>query len=130
MDKEEPFTSKSFHDYLKEGRLMGTRCKECGLLMAPPRPLCSGCGSREIEWFEFKGEGSLEAYTVIHVAPASLLEKAPYIVGVVKTVEGPMITGRIVGVDPKEGQNLKIGMKVSLTPLFENDLPIIAFKPT
>ena len=126
---EKPFTVKSFHDYLSEKRLMGTRCKGCKAYVAPPRPICLECGSKNIEWTSLSGKGELEAFTVIHIPPTALVEKAPYAVGIVKLEEGPMITGRLVGVDIKKPEEIRVGMKVEAAFFEEAGKVILAFKP-
>ena len=40
---ERPITGEGFSQYLGEQKLMGTRCKSCGALHLPPRPLCPAC---------------------------------------------------------------------------------------
>jgi hypothetical protein len=126
---EKPFTVKSFHDYLSEKRLMGTRCKECKAYAAPPRPLCPECGGKNIEWARLSGKGKLEAFTVIHVPPTALVDKAPYAVGIVKLKEGARITGRLVDVDAKKPEELRVGMKVEAAFVEEAGKVILAFKP-
>jgi len=106
-----PFTIDSFYEFLAQGKLMGARCRACGRLMVPPRPLCPDCYSDDLEWVELRGEGTVEAYTVIHVAPAKLAEEAPYIVALVRLDEGPVIPGRLRGVEP---EHIEVGLRVKL----------------
>lgn len=126
---KEIFTAKTFFDNLKEKRLMGSKCKECNALFVPSRPVCLQCGSTNLEWIESKGEGSLETFTVIHVPPVSLLTKAPYVVGIVRLDEGVSIMGRIVDVDPTEPEKIKLGMRVKVVVIEENEKTVLAFKP-
>ena len=44
-----------FVDYLEQGKVMGTRCKECGLVFFPPRGDCHQCLSAHMKWFEDSG---------------------------------------------------------------------------
>jgi len=37
--EERPFSDISYEQYLKEEKLMGSRCKKCGDLFAPPRSI-------------------------------------------------------------------------------------------
>ena len=129
MDEEKSFTVKSFFDFLGNGKLMGVKCLDCGQLMAPPRMICKECKSRRLDWLEFKGEGKLETFTVVHVGPTSLKDKVPYSIGVVKLNEGPMITGRLTGVNPKEPENIKVGMTVRADFIQESGQTILAFRP-
>ena len=126
---EQLFTAKLFYDNLKEKRLMGTKCTECDALMVPPRPVCPRCGSVNLEWVEFKGEGSLETFTVIYVPPISLSEKALYVVGIVRLDEGVSIMGRIVDVDPTEPEKIELGMRMNAGAIEENGKIVLVFKP-
>ena len=88
---------------------MGAKCLSCGRLLVPPRPVCPSCYGSEFEWVELSGEGVIESYTVIHVAPPRFQEEAPYIVAIVRLKEGVKLPGRLVGVEPEE---VKVGMPV------------------
>ena len=113
-----PFTIDSFYAYVREGRLMGARCLSCGRLLVPPRPVCPSCYGSEFEWVELSGEGVIESYTVIHVAPPRFQEEAPYIVAVVRLKEGVKLPGRLVGVEP---EGVKVGMPVRVEFVPEAD---------
>lgn len=110
-----PFTDASYEQYLNELRIMGSRCKKCGALALPPRPICVSCYSSEMEWFEFKGRGKLAAFTSITVAPPSMALQGfgrnnPYAVGVVDLEEGVKAVSRITGVDARKPEQIRVGM--------------------
>ena len=42
------------------------RCGGCGALLAYPRVLCPGCGSRSLEWERSAGVGTVYSGTVVH----------------------------------------------------------------
>ena len=65
----------------------------------------------EQESFNFKGQGELFSYSVVYDAPAGFDQYAPYIVGLVKTEEGPLVTAQITDIDEEE---LSIGMPVEM----------------
>jgi uncharacterized OB-fold protein len=129
MDSKDFFSIKNFFDYLEKGNLMGTKCLDCKNIMIPPRLICVDCKNTNLEWFKFKGNGTLKTFTILHTAPTPLKEKAPYILGIVKLNEGPMITGRIIGIDPKTPEKIKIGMEVKADSIQESDVTILAFRP-
>ena len=86
---------------------MGSRCKKCGALALPPRPICVSCYGSDMEWVEFKGKGKLAAFTSIVVAPPSMAREGfgrnnPYVVGVVELEEGVKAVARITGVGCQE----------------------------
>lgn len=109
----------SFNKSLSEKKLMGSKCKKCGALYLPPRPLCPACHDTSMEWFEFSGKGKIAAFTSIAVAPTVMLNQGlgkanPYVSGVVQTIEGPGISARITGVDGKKPETIKVGTPVNL----------------
>ena len=42
------------------------RCGGCGALLAYPRVLCPGCGSRDLGWERSAGDGTVYSATVVH----------------------------------------------------------------
>ncbi len=111
---DRPFNDNSYEQFLKEGKLMGARCKKCGALALPPRPICVSCFSIEMEWVQFKGSGKLAAFTSIVVAPPFMAKEGfnksnPYVVGVVELEEGARIVGRITGVEAKNPEAIQVG---------------------
>ena len=116
---EREFTAASFNEFLNEKKLMASKCTKCGALYLPPRPLCGKCFGSEMEWAEMKGKGKLAAFTTITVAPTLMLEEGygrdnPYCTGVVELAEGPKISARILGVDAKKPEGIKIGTPLAV----------------
>ena len=114
-----PFTKVTdFAQYLKDGRIMGSRCKSCGATSFPPRADCDVCMSGEFEFFEMSGKGTVHTYTKIVSAPTGFEDVAPYIVGVVDLAEG----GRALawfGETIKE-EEIEVGMDIQMVPqIFE-----------
>lgn len=78
--------------------LIGTQCTACGQKFLPPRSFCPECRRKgKIESFRFSGKGTIETFTIIRVAPEGFEEHAPYAVAIIKTAEGPRISGQVVG---------------------------------
>ncbi|MFH1486349.1 MAG: Zn-ribbon domain-containing OB-fold protein [Chloroflexota bacterium] len=116
---ERPFTSASFQQYLNEKKLVGSRCKKCGALHLPPHPLCTKCYGDEMEWVEMKGKGKLAAFTCVYVAPTFMIEQGfdrqnPYCSGIVELEEGVKISARILGVNAKDAESIKIGTPMAV----------------
>ena len=78
----QPFTVEQFYKHVLEGKLLGAKCRRCGKVHLPPRPLCNECFSKEFDWVELPPYGTLLTYTVIHVAPPQFQAMAPYTVGI------------------------------------------------
>ena len=109
-----PFTAFSFNQYLREHKLMGSRCTHCGALFVPPETICAHCHSAAMEWVEMSGRGRIAGFTVIgnglsHMNKAGYGRDNPYATGIVELAEGPKISARILGVDARKPESIKIG---------------------
>ena len=71
-----------FIDYLEAGKIMGTRCKDCGGYYFPPRADCAHSLSSNMEWFEVTGPGKLASYSTLQYAPTGFTEEVPYTIAV------------------------------------------------
>lgn len=111
MSGQEQFTIEQLYKYMIQGKLMGGKCRKCGKIHFPPRPMCNGCFSKEFEWIEIPKKGKLLTYTVIHIAPAQFQAMAPYAMGIVQMENGLKIPGMI-----KETplDQIKIGMPLTI----------------
>ena len=114
-----PYTKVSdFAQYLKDGHLMGSRCKKCGARSFPPRADCDQCMSGDFEFFELSGKGNLHTFTKIVAPPTGFEDVAPYIVGVVDFEDG----GKAIAWfgDSIAEEDIEIGMEVQVVPqIFE-----------
>ncbi|MFZ5920917.1 MAG: Zn-ribbon domain-containing OB-fold protein [Chloroflexota bacterium] len=114
-----PFTAASFDQYLAEGKLMASRCADCGALHLPPRALCPKCHGESLEWVETGGKGRLAGFTVVYIAPTFMIEQGygrdkPYVSGIVELDEGVKISARITGVDAAQPEAIKVGSPVNV----------------
>jgi len=120
---DRPFNDHSYEQFLKEKKIMGSKCSKCGALALPPRPICISCFGHRMEWMPFKGRGKLAAFTDIFVAPPAMAKEGfgrtnPYVVGVVELEEGAKIVARITGVDAMNPETIQVG-----TPLEAEFIP-------
>jgi uncharacterized OB-fold protein len=111
MSEQESFTMEQFYKHVSQGKLMGGKCKKCGKVHLPPRPLCDNCFSKDFEWVQLPTKGKLLTYTVIHVAPSQFQAMAPYAVGIIQLENGLKIPGMIK--DAKMEQ-IKVGMPLTI----------------
>jgi hypothetical protein len=58
--------SQPYWDALREHRLVFQQCAECGKLRHYPRPMCDGCYSMKVTWYESAGVGTVASWTVAH----------------------------------------------------------------
>ena len=136
MDNQ--FTIAAYSNYLNEHRLMGSRDTKTGEIYLPPRPINPSNFSTEMEWVEFSGKGTLQAFTNIFSGSTAMIDagydrKNPYTVGIVKTDEGPMISALILGVNSCDPASIKIGtpLKVVFIDRGEGEAKktFLAFEP-
>ncbi len=121
------FTIKAYNDFLAEETIMGSRCKGCGAVHLPPRPVCNESGGREMEWTELKGAGTIRAYTVITVPLTRLKDRCPYAVGVVKLDDRPSISGMVL--DVSDGYQISVGTRVKGEFVKEEERTVLCFRP-
>jgi uncharacterized OB-fold protein len=67
-----------------------------------------------MEWVELSGDGTLEAFTAVHIGPTAMVAAGydrfhPYCSGIVKLAEGPSISAQILGVDASHPETITIG---------------------
>jgi len=99
-----------FVDYLEKGKIMGTRCRECGRRYFPPRADCSDSLSSDMEWFEVTGTAKLSTYSTLRYAPTGFTDEVPYTIAVVDYGDF-QIFGRMDRALPEE--ELRVGMEVT-----------------
>jgi uncharacterized protein len=110
----------SIRDYtaaLKENRLLGLRCQECGAVTVPPRMVCRHCASPDLEVIQLSGRGKIVTFTSIHVPSEERRGHSPYLVVMVELEEGAWIMGNLSGPDPHLASMELIGKDVeTITP--------------
>jgi len=111
MSEKAPFTIEQFYKNINQGKLVGGKCKKCGKVHVPPRPLCDNCLSKEFEWTEIRPNGNLLSYTIIQVTTTQFQSMAPYAIGIVRLEDGVKIPGMIRGVALEQ---IKIGMPLTM----------------
>jgi uncharacterized OB-fold protein len=136
--KERSFSDLSFQQFLNEDKLMGSKCRKCGSLSAPPRQICFECHEFDMEWVPLSGNGKLAAYTCIAIGPPFMLAEGydrenPYCVGVVELDEGVRVDARIEKVDAKHPETIQVGTPLKVRFLHvgegENARTCLAFEP-
>lgn len=107
------FTSISktnqFVSYLEEGKVEGTRCKDCGLSFFPPRSDCYKCLTSNMDWFEVSGTGKLLTYSKLEYGPVGFEGDLPYAIAVLDYGDYKVF-GRLSS-DLKDDE-IKVGMEM------------------
>jgi uncharacterized protein len=115
----------AFVDGLLRGKLLASRCTNCGALAYPPRSDCPHCYNSTFEWVRLEGAGRLVTFTSVYVtpqhftpdfgktAPFSSYRYCPAPVGIVELENGVRVMGWVLGVT--EGE-LQVGMRLAPRP--------------
>jgi len=113
-------TFRGWQEALRDGRLLGEECADCGRVTTFPRGACDGCGSRDLETVELPETGEVYSETSVHVAPEGF--EGGYRLALVD-LEGAHVLARIDG-------EAEIGDTVTFSAVFEESGdPAPVFKP-
>ena len=95
---------------LKEGKILASKCDNCGRVLVPPRIFCEWCFRRTDEWVEVKDTGRVNTFSVCYIDVAARRVKEPQIPAVIE-IDGSNggILHLLGEVNPKE---IEIGMRV------------------
>ena len=101
--------TNDFIGHLEQGKVMGTKCRKCGLQFFPPRADCFHCLSSDMEWFEVAGTGKLLSYSKLEYGPVGFEGDLPYRIAVLDYGDYK-IFGRIA----KEvaDEDIRVGMQM------------------
>jgi uncharacterized OB-fold protein len=105
---------KEYNQALKENRLLGLKCRDCGQITVPPKMVCSHCAGPDLEVVPLKGSGRIRTFTTVFVAAEGREAEVPYVIVMVELDEGPWIMGNLGGVDPKTVSMELVGQKVRM----------------
>jgi len=96
---------------IDRGELLIQKCKACGTLRHPPRPMCGTCQSTGWETIRAEGRGHVYSYTVLH-HPKFPGYDYPLVCAVIALEEGTRLVSNLVACDPDE---VRVGMPVQLS---------------
>jgi len=99
-----------FNEIKKNGKILGAKCKKCGLVYVPPRMYCERCFEKLEQWLDVGKRGTVHTYTIAHIDLDGSKLKEPTVYAMIK------IDGTDGGLIHKIGEvaqeKVKIGMKV------------------
>ena len=99
---------------LKNRKLFGVKCPNCGCVYLPPRMVCEKCFAKPEEWVEVSEEGTVESFAIAQVkldrSTGELKDlEEPEIIGLIKhDGTSSCLVHRIKG----EPEDVRIGMRV------------------
>ena len=101
-----------FLNELKEGRIIGRNCSECARTLVPPRMYCEKCFRPTDKWAYVKDTGTVNTYSISHVAADASRLKQPLLVAVVELDGASPGMGILHTLGEVEPVNVKVGMRV------------------
>ncbi len=101
--------TNDFITHLEEGKVMGTRCVDCGTAFFPPRADCYQCLTSHMKWFEVTGTGTLVTFSRLQYAPVGFEDDLPYSIALLDYGDFKVF-GRLGDDIPKE--DIEIGMEL------------------
>jgi uncharacterized OB-fold protein len=101
-----------FLEELKNGRIIGRRCRKCERVLVPPRMFCEQCFIPTNEWVYVKDTGRINTFSISYLDADARRIKTPIPVAVIDidgASPGIGILHKLGNVDPKQ---IHIGMRV------------------
>ena len=123
---DQPATYDEWLDAIAAGEAFYLESPE-GHGSLPPRRVCPHSGSTELSQQPLPETGTVETYTVVHVAAEKFSDDTPYVSAVVDF--GPVaLTGVLRGVEPEA---VAVGDEVTVTvePRETTDDRLVVFRP-
>ena len=105
---------KQYNEALKQNKLLGLKCKQCGTITMPPKIACGNCASTDLDIVELSGNGKIQTFTTVFVPPEGSEDECPYVIVLVELDEGPWIMGNLTGIDPNKVTMDIMGKKVTM----------------
>ncbi len=105
-----------FVSHLDEGRVTGTRCRDCGEVFFPPRADCYMCLTSNMEWFDVSGTGKLVSYSKLEYAPVGFDDDLPYCIALLDYGDYKVF-GRLASDLSPEGVEVGMDMKTVVNTL-------------
>jgi len=107
-------TFKNYNEALKQNKLLGLKCKQCGTITVPPKIACGNCASADLDIVELSGKGKIQTFTTVFVPPEGRESECPYVIVLVELDEGPWIMGNLTVIDPNKVTMDIMGKKVKM----------------
>ena len=119
--------SERFWEGTKQGKLLVQVCKDCEARIFYPRKACPKCWSRNLDWIESRGKGSVFTFsTAYSMVEPKFMDDLPYTIAYVDLDEGVRMMTRIVECEPEQ---ITFGMKVEVVFHERGDCKLPYFRP-
>lgn len=122
--------SDFYWEKCKEHELWLRHCRACDKAYFYPRDICPECFSRDTDWIQSGGRGTLHTFCIVHRGPTPpFRDRVPYVVAIVELESGARMPTNLVQVDA-DPEHVKIGMTVAV--VFEDlneNISLPMFRP-
>ena len=121
------YDNRGYWEAMRRHELAIQRCKNCGLRVHPPRPMCPRCLATDKEWAPVSGKGIIYTWVnFVYDKSGYPAIKVPYAVVVVELDEGVRLLSNVVDMKPED---IYIGMPVeAVFDDVDEDLTLVKFK--
>jgi uncharacterized protein len=123
QDLPSELTIKEFEAGIREGKICGYRCSNCGLKRIDIMEFCPNCHGENLEKVQFLDTGTVLTYTIQFVAPEQYMNEVPYAWAIIQLDDGPKVTGWIPFIS--KPSDLPVGQRVGFKKSY---LPGIVFE--
>ena len=100
---------QTYYEELEAGRIIGVECNDCGNITFPPFTACRSCRSRDLEFVELSGEGTLQYYSSTIMPGKRFADEGKMAYGLVELEEGPYFFTKIEGVEYDNVDKIRAG---------------------
>ena len=122
--------SDFYWEKCKAHELWLRHCNSCGQTYFYPRDICPNCFSRDTDWVQSSGRGTLHTFSIVHRGPTPpFRDRAPYVTAIVELDGGARFPTNLVEVEP-DPEAVKVGMSVEV--VFEDlneNISLPMFRP-
>ena len=106
--------SDFYWEKCKAHELWLRHCKSCDQAYFYPRDICPHCGSRDTDWIQSSGRGTLHTFSIVHRGPTpAFRDRVPYIPAIVEVESGARMATNLVEVEPDPAA-IMVGMAVEV----------------
>ena len=115
---------------MPRGELWLAPCKRLYSVYFYPRDICPRCFSRDTNWVQSSGRGTVHTFAIVHRGPTPpFRDRAPYVPVIVELEEGPRMPSNLVECEP-DPENIKVGMAVEVVfQALSDEVTIPYFRP-
>lgn len=97
---------------LKEGRIIGIRCRRCRRTVVPPRVVCEWCWEPMDDWVYLEDTGTVNTFSVCYIRWDASRAREPLLPAVIEMDGASPGVGILHLLDEVDTDNIAIGMRV------------------